>query len=97
MTGEKTTKASLTSKFTLPDSTLAGAKTPYNLLNQLAAGRRTRTPFIQLLLSTNRKGLQPLQAYNVGPSTNLPPYNDKNREKKEETQDTIMNCLISMI
>ena len=32
MTGEKTTEASLTSKFTSPDSTLAGATTPYNLL-----------------------------------------------------------------
>ena len=30
--GEKTTEASLTSKFTLPNSTLAGATTPYNLL-----------------------------------------------------------------
>ena len=60
-------------KFTLPDSTLAGATTPYNLLNQLAARRRTMTPFIQLLPGTNRKGLQPLQAYYVGPSTTLPP------------------------
>ena len=33
VTGEKTTEASLTSKFTLPDSTLAGATTPYNLLD----------------------------------------------------------------
>ena len=33
VTGEKTTEASLTSKFTLPDSTLAGAPTPYNLLD----------------------------------------------------------------
>ena len=32
MTGEKTTEASLTSKFTFPDSTLAGETTPYNLL-----------------------------------------------------------------
>ena len=32
MTGEKTTEASPTSKFTSPDSTLAGATTPYNLL-----------------------------------------------------------------
>ena len=77
MTGEKTMEAALTSKFTSPDSTPAGATTPYNLLYQLVAGRRTRTPFIQLLLGTNRKGLQPLQAYNVGPSTTLPPYNDK--------------------
>ena len=30
--GEKTTEASLTSKFTSPDSTLPGATTPYNLL-----------------------------------------------------------------
>ena len=33
VTGEKTTEASLTSKFTLPDSTLVGAPTPYNLLD----------------------------------------------------------------
>ena len=32
VTGEKTTEASLTSKFTSPDSNLAGATTPYNLL-----------------------------------------------------------------
>ena len=32
VTGEKTTEASLSSKFTLLDSTLAGATTPYNLL-----------------------------------------------------------------
>ena len=32
--GEKTTKASLTSKFILPDSTLAGETTPYNLLKR---------------------------------------------------------------
>ena len=34
VTGEKTTKASLTSKFTFPDSTPAGATTPYNLLDE---------------------------------------------------------------
>ena len=34
VTGDKTTEASLTSKFTLPDSTLAGATTPYNLLKE---------------------------------------------------------------
>ena len=33
VTGEKTMETSLTSKFTLPDSTLVGAPTPYNLLN----------------------------------------------------------------
>ena len=33
VTGEKTTKASLTSNFTLLDSTMAGATTPYNLLD----------------------------------------------------------------
>ena len=71
VTGEKTTEASLTSKFTLPNLTLAGETTPYNLLNHLAVGRRTNTPFIQLLPDTNQKGLQPLQAYNVGPSTTL--------------------------
>ena len=32
VTGERTTEASLTSKFTSSDSTLAGAPTPYNLL-----------------------------------------------------------------
>ena len=75
-------EASLTSKFTLPNSTLAGATTPYNLLHQLVAGRRTMTLFIQLLPDTNRKGLQPLQAYNVGPSTTLPPCNDKTERRR---------------
>jgi hypothetical protein len=70
-------EASLTPKFTLPDSTLAGATTPYNLLYQSNVGKRTKTLFIQLLPDANRKGLQPLQAYNVGPSTTLPPYNEK--------------------
>ena len=97
MTGEKTTEVSLTSKFTFPNSTLAGATTPYNLLYQLATGRRSKTPFIQLLPDTNRKGLQPLQAYNVGPSTTLPPYNDQNRKEKEKTQATAMDYLISLI
>ena len=90
--GEKTTEASLTSKFTLPDSTLVGETTPYNLLK----GEHILHLY-NWLPSTNRKGLQPLQAYYVGPSTTLPPCNDKNREKKEKTQDIVMNCLISLI
>ena len=68
VTGEKTIEASLTSKFTLPDSTLAGATTPYNLLEQ-----NTNSFYTILLPGTNWKGLQPLQAYYVGPSTTLPP------------------------
>ena len=46
MTGEKTTEASLTSSFTLPDSTLVGATTPYNLLYQSNAGMGNN-PYIQ--------------------------------------------------
>ena len=72
MTGEKTMEASLTSKFTLPDSTLAGATTPYNLLKG-----EHRLRLYNLLPGTNRKVLLPLQAYYVGPSTTLPPCIDK--------------------
>ena len=84
MTGEKTTEASLTPKFTLPVSTLAGATTPYNLLEENTDSFNTI-----LLPGTNRKGLQPLQAYYVGPSTTLPPCNDKNRKDKRKTQDSV--------
>ena len=59
-------EASLTSNFTLPDSTLAGATTPYNLLKG--------EPRLLLYNFTSRH--QPLQAYYVGPSTTLPPCND---------------------
>ena len=44
-TGEKTTEASLTPKFTLPVSTLARATNLYNLLYQPTAERRTKTLF----------------------------------------------------
>ena len=88
-------EASLTPKFTLPDSTLAGATTPYNLLYQLVAGRRTRTPFIQLLPDTNRKGFQPLQAYSVGPSTTLPSCNDKIEKKRERLKTDSMQALLT--
>ena len=55
VTGEKTTEASLTSKFTSPDSTLAGATTPYNLLKG-----EHKLRYYNLLPGTNRKGLQAL-------------------------------------
>ena len=58
VTGVKTMEASLSLKFTLPDSTLAGATTPYNLLKG-----EHRLCLYNLLPDTNRKGLQPLQAY----------------------------------
>ena len=92
----KTTEASLTSKITLPDSTLAGATTPYNLLYQPAAGRKTRTLFIQLLPDTNRKGLQPLQAYYVGPSTTLPPCKDKIEKKRERPNTDSVQALLTL-
>ena len=70
-------EASLTPKFTLPNSTLAGETTPYNLLYQSTAGRRTKNFVLyNNFPGSNQKGLQPLHAYNVGPSTTLPPYYD---------------------
>ena len=51
-------EASLTPKFTFPDSTLARATTPYNLLKG-----EHRLRLYNLLPGTNQKGLQPLQAY----------------------------------
>ena len=47
MTGEKTTEASLTPKFTLSLSMLVGATTPYNLLYQSNA-RMGNNPYILL-------------------------------------------------
>ena len=59
--------------------------------------RRTKTLFIQLLLGTNRKGLQPLQAYNVGPSTTLPPYNDKIERRRERLKTDLVQALLTNI
>ena len=88
VTGEKTTKASLTSKFTLPDSTLAGATTPYNLLKG-----ENKLPLYNWLPGTNRKGLQPLQAYWVGHSTTLPPCKDKiEKERLKEKDSRLTQC-----
>ena len=57
VTREKTTEASLTSKFTSPDSTLAGEPLTIYLKEN------TDSCYTILLPGTNRKGLQPLQAY----------------------------------
>ena len=97
VTGEKTKEASLTPKFTLLVSTLAEATTPYNLLYQSNAGKRTKTLFIQLLVGTNRKGLQPLQAYSVGPSTTLPPCNDKIERRRERLKTDSVQALLTTV
>ena len=78
--GRKPQKLHYLQKFTLPDSTLAGATTPYNLLPD-----------------TNRKGLQPLQPYYVGPSTTLPPYNDKIEKKRERLKTDSVQALLTTV
>ena len=53
-----------------------------------------RLHLYNLLPDTNRKGLQPLQAYYVGPSTTLPPCNDKWERKTQDwlSASTANNC-----
>ena len=93
VTREKTTEASLCSKFTLPDSTLAGATTPYNLLEE-----NTDSFYTILLPGTNRKGLQPLQAYWVGPSTTLPPCkNRKGKTQRERLKTDSVQALLTTV
>ena len=52
-----------------------------------------RLRYYNLLPDTNRKGLQPLQAYNVGPSTTLPPYNDKIERRRERLKTNSVQAL----
>ena len=54
VTGEKTTKASLTSKFTSPNSTLAGATTPYNYFTSLLLEWATTLIYNAFLTPTER-------------------------------------------
>ena len=75
---------------------LSWGNNPLQLLYQSTHGMGSN-PFIQWHPDSNRKGLQPLHAYNIGPSTTLPPYYDHKRKEKEKTQDSAMDCLISLI
>ena len=84
VTGEKTTEASLTSNFTRQDLTLAGATTPYNLLEG-----EQRLLRYNLLPGITRRGTNHLQAYFVGLSTTLPPCNDRKGRTQEKTQYTV--------
>ena len=49
------------------------------------------------LPGTNWKGLQPLQAYNVGPSTTLPPYNDKIERRRERLKTDSVQALLTTV
>ena len=75
---------------------LEGATTPYNNFTSLLLEWAT-TLLYNHFPGCNWKGLQPLHAYNVGPSTTLPPYDDQKRKDKEKTQANAMDCLISLI
>ena len=72
VTGEKTMKVSLSSKIYFARFDLGWGNNPL----QFTLGEH-KLHLYNLIPDINRKGLQPLQAYYVGPSTTLPPWNDK--------------------